>query len=1292
MSESPLNLLIFCNFASKTKIDMIFKAYTDIRQELKKHHAFGIVNADAYECFRHSLEKLYPKFGIGESEEDEKSFVADFLKEAFYQGRNAIRVGAKHNIDCQIHVSSDNSSPVGVIIENKYSKSKAGEMVNDGDLLHKAFYETILYYLRLREAKNNSLRRIVITDMETWFIFDALDYNRIFYRSSLLKKYRDYAAGRVSDDSTAAFYAECEEFVKQTNVTLRYAYFNFRELAYTKKGDVRKNATDLYYLLSPYYLLKEDNDEKTVKMNSAFYNELLYIMGLGEVEEKSTKYIRRLPSSKRQAGSLVENAISFIQSHGLTGKLTKFYGDRDESDMIFSAALNLSITWINRLLFLKLLEGQLLYFHKGDKEYKFFKTDRNFSDDDITYDDIDDLFFYVLGVPEEKREKIFSEKKFSKIPYLNSSLFEPTEMEKDVMFIGNLNQNFPLPYYKNSVLKSDAQQDSPHNALQYLLHFLDKFDFGSGEKGQQNPDRLISASVLGYIFEKINGYQDGSFYTPETVTQHMCDQAIEKAVIQRFREHSHFARCKTITDIYNTIEDEAEANSIFYSVKICDPAVGSGHFLVSALHKMLALRRDLGLMKDERGKLITKSVNIDVMTDDLRIVNADDGLPFRYMEGNDDLLYIQKTLFNEKKAIIENCLFGVDINQNAVNICRLRLWIELLKSAYYYKTDRLQTLPNIDINIKCGDSLIQKYTVKTGKSVLENIHKDSEVWQKVSQYAEKVNLYKETADKQMKLQLNSEIEQIKKLISENVETSFVGGGDSIYFNSIEWMLEFPEVWNEKDEFVGFDVVIGNPPYIFNRNLDESVRSIYARKAGRTDSYVYFINLGLSITRNNGILSFITPNTYFTLSSHAKLREALLCYGDLDITYTGYCFTDAFVETMIFQLVKIEGEEGRVNYFDSLESSSSYECDKQLFKNNILSRFFIPNQQNLWLYEHIQSRLIPMYEKAKHTLTRDGSIPSDKRRESIINNSKGLYPSTLTFLGLISDGDQGLVTGNNSKYLGIISDDEKKDQELDSKFIDILNREGSMQIALDEFRANRQHYYDIAEELKTRKRNPSLFGKFFLYKHVSAKEVCKYEQLTDEEQKKGTAQDCWIEYNRGNAEGLRWNVPTTEVINWRSNYVNELKTNANSRWQGLLYYPTTGFGWVDYFTDRLKCFSVNIGPYSKNVIKMHSFCPLASDKYIIALLNSDFIVSFVKGLITITHTLQINDGRLIPIVIPTKQQHDDICSVVDRIMAGENEKDCMRELNELVWNIYMPFFEDDESVDSSIYATTNEFRE
>ena len=499
---------------------MEFKSYSDLRQELKKHHAFGIVNSEASERFSKALLTIKPKFDSGLSEEDEKTYVRDFLNQAFYDGNNAIRVGARNNIDCQIHVSNDGSSPIGVIIENKFSKAKNNEMVRDGDLMHKAFYETILYYLRAREGKENSLRRIVITNMETWFIFDALDYNRIFYHSPLLKKYRDYAAKRVSDASTTAFYAECEEYVNQTNITLRYVYFNFKELAYTQKGEVRKNFTDLYYVLSPYYLLKEDNDDKTVRLNSVFYNELLYIMGLGEVEDSGTRYIRRLPASKRKEGSMVENVISFIQSHGMVSKLTKFYGDRNEDDMIFSTALNLSITWINRLLFLKLLEGQLLYFHKGDKEYKFFNTDRNLSSGNITYDDIDDLFFYVLNVPEDKRERVFGAK-FSRVPYLNSSLFEPTDMEKEIMFIGNLNQNFSLPLYRASVLNGDIQEGVEYNSLQYLLHFLDKFDFGSGEKSGQNPDRLISPSVLGYIFEKINGYQDGSFYTPEDITQHI---------------------------------------------------------------------------------------------------------------------------------------------------------------------------------------------------------------------------------------------------------------------------------------------------------------------------------------------------------------------------------------------------------------------------------------------------------------------------------------------------------------------------------------------------------------------------------------------------------------------------------------------------------------------------------------------------------------------------------------------------------------------------------------------------
>ena len=1268
-------VLIFCNFVAKIHTTMIFKAYNDLRQELKKHHAFGVMGTEAYTRFRKALVSFKAKFDVGASEEDEKSFVRDFLNEAYYSGNYAIRIGAHHNIDCQIHVDSDVNSSIGVIIENKYSRAKGNEMVKDGDLMHKAFYETILYYMRERESGNNSLRRIVITNMEEWFIFDALDYNRIFYKPPFLKLYRDYVAKRVSDASTGAFYAVCEDFLNNTNMTLRYVYFNFRDLAYTKGGEVRKHISELYYALSPYYLLKEDNDTKTVKMNSAFYNELLYIMGLGEVEENSTKYIRRLPESKRKEGALVENVISFIRSHGMVSRLARFYGDKTEEDMVFSTALNLSVTWVNRMLFLKLLEGQLLYFHDNDKRYKFFNADRNISGSCITYDDIDDLFFYVLGVPENKRKKIFSEK-FAAVPYLNSSLFEPTELEKEVMFIGNLNRNFPLPLYANSVLSGDVPQGVECNSLSYLLHFLDKFDFGSGDKSHENPDTLISASVLGYIFEKINGYQDGAFYTPEDITGYMCDNAIEAAVISRFKECERFSACNTVTDIFNNINDNAEADKIFYSVKICDPAVGSGHFLVAALHKMLALRRDLGLLKDEDGRLVARSVNIDVMADGLRVLNCDDGKPFRYVAGNEGSKKIQKALFDEKKAIIENCLFGVDINPNAANICRLRLWIELLKSAYYKEDGRLQTLPNIDINIKCGDSLIQKYSVSVGKSILKNIRPDSEAGRLVCRYAEKVGAYKETSDKAVKAQLKSDIDKIKALVGENAEQGLFDGkvGKGIYHNSFEWMLEFPEVWNYNNEFAGFDVVIGNPPYIFNRNLDEGVRKIYARNGGKTDSYVYFIYLGLAITRPGGILSFITPDTYFTLTSHADVRSTLLDYGDLDFTYTGYCFDDAYVKTVIFRLANRKGGAGVVSYYDNLDTSSCHECSKMVFKNNILSRFFVPDRQNMELYLGIQSRLLDLYGRSKKTLSRDASIPGDVRRETICRYSEGLKENTLTFLGLVSDGDQGLVTGNNSKYVGVVCTDSVLADGIERRFLEILNKELNTGFTIDDFRADRQLYYDKAEELKARKKKPALFGKFFLYKTVAEADVRKYEELDAEVQKDGADGDCWIIYNRGNARGQRWMVQAGEVINWRKEYVRELKTAPWARWQGEPYYPTTGFGWVDYFTDRLKAFVVDAGPYSKNVIKMHSFCPLASDKYVMAILNSEFMAAYVKSMITATHTLQINDGRLIPLAVPTRRQHDDIVAIVDRIMLGEDEKQCMDELNEKVWLLYLPYMQ------------------
>src|SRR5690606_34864295 len=218
---------------------------------------------------------------------------------------------------------------------------------------------------------------------------------------------------------------------------------------------------------------------------------------------------------------------------------------------------------------------------------------------------------------------------------------------------------------------------------------------------QEENKTLINASVLGLIFEKINGYKDGSFFTPGMITMYVCRETLRQAVIKKFNETLNW-NVQTFDELYNKIEDKNRANAIVNSIRICDPAVGSGHFLVSALNEMIAIKNDLKILQDKQGRIL-RDYHIEVENDEL-IVSDDNGKLFEYHPTNKESARVQETLFHEKQVIIENCLFGVDINPNSVKICRLRLWIELLKNAYYTTPTTLETLPNIDINIKNGNS------------------------------------------------------------------------------------------------------------------------------------------------------------------------------------------------------------------------------------------------------------------------------------------------------------------------------------------------------------------------------------------------------------------------------------------------------------------------------------------------------------------------------------------------------------------------------------------------------------
>ena len=838
-------------------------------------------NRTEIESFKTNLIELLDRTNDTESEEFHKNLVSAFLKDTYYKNNHFINTKGRN--DLVIHNGNKAKSTVGVIIEAKKPTNKA-EMLTKEKINVKAFQELVLYYLRERIThKNLEIKYLVATNINEWFIFDSNVFEKRFAQNKgLVKQFNDFENGRLTGKTTDFFYKEiAEPFINDLKQDVEFTFFDIREYEKPLRNNNPKDDNkliSLFKLLSPEHLLKLPFANDSNSLDKRFYGELLHIIGLSETKDGSKKLIERNKKGERNTGSFLENAIIQLDSLDKINRLDnpKYFGTTQE-ERLFNVGLELSITWINRILFLKLLEAQLKTYHKGDKSYEFLSIDKI-----QNYDDLNSLFFQVLAKQQSERNEDVIEL-FAKVPYLNSSLFEPTGIEHGTLFISNLRDDKTIPIYSSSVLKNDNGKKRTGNlsTLEYLFEFLNAYDFSSEgkEEIQEDNKTLINASVLGLIFEKINGYKDGSFFTPGFITMFMCRETIRKAVIQKFNETKDW-NCNDIDSLYDKIEDRQKANDIINSLKICDPAVGSGHFLVSALNEIIAIKNDLKILQDRDGKRL-KEYQFEVVNDEL-IVTDEDGELFEYNPTNNESQRIQETLFHEKQTIIENCLFGVDINPNSVKICRLRLWIELLKNSYYKNESELETLPNIDINIKCGNSLISRFELDEDiKKILKNSK-----WT-IDSYKKAVDTYRNAQTKEQKREMEKLIDAIKydfqteigrnskeqkqldklsaelyqkytaptlfeedltstqkkkleknrKVFEEKISNLNKKIADIrnniIYEDAFEWRFEFPEVLDENGDFVGFDAIIGNPPYI----------SYYSGMAAPIDKneYSYYID-------------------------------------------------------------------------------------------------------------------------------------------------------------------------------------------------------------------------------------------------------------------------------------------------------------------------------------------------------------------------------------------------------------------------------------------------------------------
>jgi len=893
-----------------------------------------------------------------------------------------------------IHNGKSSSDTVGVLIEVKRPGYNA-EMISPDRPNAKALHELLHYYLGERYLRENKeIKHLIVCNIYEWYIFDAADFERFFFANKkLITAYKEWSDGLFGLKNTDWFYQEvARPFIEKELAELPCTCFDLRdfEKIIRKAGGADdKKLIALYKLLSPPHLLKQSFANDANSLNREFYNELLHIIGLEEIKEKGKKLISRKAVEKRNEGSLLENAINMLKAQRTVEQLDnpEQFGSSDE-EQLFSIGLELCIIWLNRILFLKLLEGQLITYHHGDRSYAFLKSE-TIKD----FDDLQELFFEVLARRMDERTLSVSAK-FGAIPYLNSSLFEISDIERKAIQISNLKSRLEMPLHGATVLKDSAGKRISGNrsTLGYLLGFLDAYDFASEGKAdiQETAKTIINASVLGLIFEKINGYRDGSFYTPGFITMYMSREAMRRAVVQKFRGqwdsivgancvrpggngndsgnpgkgacHAPLHWDDLVDKLdYSDKDVRQKANDIINSLRLCDPAVGSGHFLVSALNEIIAIKSELHLLADCDGKRLHGCV-VTIENDEL-IVTVEDEL-FVYNPKDPESRRIQETLFHEKQTIIEQCLFGVDINPKSVAICRLRLWIELLKNAYYTKESsykELETLPNIDINIKCGNSLVSRFALRNGGSQklspvelnkrqqLTKRYKEA-VWQYKLAPTNKAILRKEIASLKEELQsfamptdkdllalrklkndldqkgfgfVKEEMEQYHTLLAKETELKQVIADKlrTVYGNAFEWRFEFPEVLDEEGNYIGFDLVIGNPPFIpieqFGENFRNLFRIKYSQVERKYDSSVLFFIEGANLLAKGGILAFIAPLTWQTGDNYSKFRRYLIDNKGLlrIINLPFNIFEEAYVDTAIYFISEEKQKDYEIFAYD-----------------------------------------------------------------------------------------------------------------------------------------------------------------------------------------------------------------------------------------------------------------------------------------------------------------------------------------------------------------------------------------
>ena len=855
--------------------------------------------------------------------------------------------------------------------------------------------------------------------------------------------------------------------------------------------------------------------------------------------------------------------------------------------------------------------------------------------------DIKTLYRYaeMFTIGEQEVIDIFAE-----IPFLNGGLFECLDKTKSIDGVEQC-YNFD-GFSRNDACFADGRYKHravvPNNLFFHpekgLISILSRYNFTIEENSPEEQQVALDPELLGKVFENLLGAynpetqetarnQSGSFYTPREIVNYMVDESLiaylgnDTFVRSVFRED--FAFDPALQNTYQELADKLKA------VKVLDPACGSGAFPMGLLNRMVQILE--------------------------RIVP-------------------EENIYNLKLSIIENCLYGSDIQSIAAQITKLRFFISLICDCEKDTSKPnfgIPTLPNLETKFVSANSLIAK------TSALGLEHQEiSSIKRELSEIRHKHFFAKSTSTKYRLREKDQALrEKLAKLLSddnnfaseESIQLAAWNPYDqnavSPFFDP-EWMFGLAD---------GFDIVIGNPPYISTKGVRVEDKKRYEKEFGFSDdTYNLFTFKGLSLCKEGGVLSYITPKTFWTTQTKRNMRDLILSKRIDYIFDTANPFESVMVDTCITQTANLPmPEDHKSRFFDGTKDLAAplqyAPIDQSVFINTQNSVIFKPTALNLRIYELYGQKVKELSDKWWDKIETSTKIAKNQKELEVYRAS--LKPGDITLLGCLTEGGQGLATANNGKYIAVRRSTKWAENIIKSrpkKLAEAIKKKKVCVPQMANF-ANEKDFLDSLSEKEIatlfdalkEQYGRDIFGQGYLYKIIEDDELANVEDLTKDEKENGIdiSKNYYVPYDKGDKDGNRWYLETPFAIAWSKENVRFLKTNSGKKGEGMpvvrnsQFYFREGFCWSDINTTFLKCRKKDKSIHDVKSMSLFGVANCISEDYIITLLNSRFISLYVDNFVNNTQTFQINDARLLPIIIPTPEENDTAKKIVlDAIIA------------------------------------------